>query len=493
MATAMGAGAATDAASASGERRAAGAGHGADPNVGLYEYEAPWTIHGLHWSQRPDVLRLGFGSFQETYTNKIQVVEFCPERQQLVKIAEQEHHFPLTRLQWAPAKQGAWPDLFVTSGDFLRVWELCSDTAGAAHAAPSASTSGAGDLAGGSGSVRASPYAPSGASPSPSSSSSSSHRIYARATLANSKRDFCAPLTALDWNETDSSLCVTASVDTTCTVWNLRTQQIKTQLIAHDREVYDVAWAKGAEIFASVGADGSVRMFDLRALEHSTIIYETPSEAGRGAGKGAAALGSKGLPLNPDANIRTPTSTPGANGTPVGAATTAHHAAAQAAQAAAAAAAAAAGESQPLVRLVWNKADSNYLATFQARSGIVRVLDVRVPAVPVLELEGHAPGAAICAAAWAPRGYRGTTSGRSGAAGVAPSSSSGGAGTQLVTGATDAHAYVWDVRRMGKDASFRQPSRAYAAPGSVTQLSWTEGVPDWLALTTGRRLQILNL
>lgn len=29
------------------------------------------------------------------------------------------------------------------------------------------------------------------------------------------------------------------------------------------------------DIFASVGADGSVRMFDLRSLEHSTIIYET--------------------------------------------------------------------------------------------------------------------------------------------------------------------------------------------------------------------------
>jgi len=27
-------------------------------------------------------------------------------------------------------------------------------------------------------------------------------------------------------------------------------------------------------MFASVGADGSVRMFDLRHLEHSTIIYE---------------------------------------------------------------------------------------------------------------------------------------------------------------------------------------------------------------------------
>ena len=52
---------------------------------------------------------------------------------------------------------------------------------------------------------------------------------------------------------------------------------MKTQLIAHDKEVYDIAFARGKDIFASVGADGSVRLFDLRTLEHSTIIYETSS------------------------------------------------------------------------------------------------------------------------------------------------------------------------------------------------------------------------
>lgn len=34
------------------------------------------------------------------------------------------------------------------------------------------------------------------------------------------------------------------------------------------------AFARGKDLFASVGADGSVRMFDLRSLVHSTIIYE---------------------------------------------------------------------------------------------------------------------------------------------------------------------------------------------------------------------------
>ena len=91
---------------------------------------------------------------------------------------------------------------------------------------------------------------------------------------------------------------------------NMVSGQVKTQLIAHDKEVYDIAFSKGKvkiknsplhiafllqasacwyifnffyfsagggrDMFASVGADGSVRMFDLRHLEHSTIIYEDP-------------------------------------------------------------------------------------------------------------------------------------------------------------------------------------------------------------------------
>lgn len=50
----------------------------------------------------------------------------------------------------------------------------------------------------------------------------------------------------------------------------------KTQLIAHDREVFDIAFASDSEVFGTVGADGSLRKFDLRSLEHSTILYESP-------------------------------------------------------------------------------------------------------------------------------------------------------------------------------------------------------------------------
>lgn len=40
--------------------------------------------------------------------------------------------------------------------------------------------------------------------------------------------------------------------------------------------MYDLAFATGEDIFGTVGADGSLRMFDLRSLEHSTIQYESP-------------------------------------------------------------------------------------------------------------------------------------------------------------------------------------------------------------------------
>lgn len=74
----------------------------------------------------------------------------------------------------------------------------------------------------------------------------------------NKSSDFCAPLTSFDWNESDPNLIGTSSIDTTCTIWDLTVSkpvgevkpgaavsgEVKTQLIAHDQEVYDIAWAK---------------------------------------------------------------------------------------------------------------------------------------------------------------------------------------------------------------------------------------------------------
>lgn len=95
--------------------------------------------------------------------------------------------------------------------------------------------------------------------------------------LQNKNSEFCAPLTSFDWNETDPNILGASSIDTTCTIWGLETGQVigkvsgsvKTQLIAHDKEVHDIAFTRaggGRDLFASVGSDGSVRMFDLRLV-----------------------------------------------------------------------------------------------------------------------------------------------------------------------------------------------------------------------------------
>lgn len=68
-----------------------------------------------------------------------------------------------------------------------------------------------------------------------------------------------APLTSFDWNKTDPTTLGTCSIDTTCTIWDIEHQEIKAQLIAHDKEVYDIGFcAKDPNTFATTGADGSI-------------------------------------------------------------------------------------------------------------------------------------------------------------------------------------------------------------------------------------------
>lgn len=172
---------------------------------------------------------------------------------EFIKTAEATHSYPVTRILWEPASsQKQSTDLLATSGDHLRLWSLPSQSS---YSAGSSITR------------------PSNSSQLPP------QKLTPLALLSNSKSpEHTAPLTSLDWNNLSPSLIITSSIDTTCTIWDIPTLTAKTQLIAHDKEVFDVRFcANSVDVFVSCGADGSVRMFDLRSLEHSTIIYE-PSE-----------------------------------------------------------------------------------------------------------------------------------------------------------------------------------------------------------------------
>ncbi|CAI5756894.1 unnamed protein product [Candida verbasci] len=160
------------------------------------------------------------------------------------------------------------------------------------------------------------------------------------------------PVTSFDWNKLDSNILITSSVDTTCTVWDLHrshprdemtdTATVKTQLIAHDSEVFDVKFLhKSTNIFASVGNDGSMRVFDLRSLEHSTIIYEpTP-----------------------------PTSTTSSN---QNLSTTFN--------------------SKALLTLSTSNIDQHHLATVGINSNQIIIIDMRMPGLPVAIIDGSLNG-----------------------------------------------------------------------------------------------------
>jgi WD repeat-containing protein 68 len=97
-----------------------------------------------------------------------------------------------------------------------------------------------------------------------------------RSSLMTEKKDSPPPLTSLDWNQANPARVGTSSVNTTCTIWDLEKETIIAHMIAHDQPAYDIAFSDSESIFATAGGDGSIRQFDLRNLESSTVLYEKP-------------------------------------------------------------------------------------------------------------------------------------------------------------------------------------------------------------------------
>ncbi|CAO3633563.1 unnamed protein product [Mucor hiemalis] len=367
--------------------------------------------------------RLAVGSFIEDSNNKLQIISRTDlldgpvdQRNDFTPLAEANSYYPITKVLWEPRKSDARnSDLLATTGDILRIWELVDDPR----------------------------YGQSNSINSSSRANNNPNRhmqqLVKKAELVNMKQsDFCAPLTSFDWNETDPSLVVTSSIDTTCTVWNVETNQAKTQLIAHDSDVYDVAFMHGsADTFASVGADGSVRLFDLRSLEHSTILYEaqpTPSAASN--------------PSNSRMNSTT----------------------------------------VPLLRLQFSRMNSNLLATFHMDSSIVQILDIRYPSAPVAELSKSHSGSINCLS-WSP-----TESGQ-----IATGGDDSQVLVWNINQSTnDSRSYYHQQNTQQRYShqpprSVQDPLLAYLADAEVNSLTWSKSAPEWIGVGFGKTIQALRV
>ena len=164
-------------------------------------------------------------NLEKSLNNKIEILELIDN--ELKNVHEEKLEYPCTKLLWSPNSNKS--SFLATSSDCIQLYEYIEDT----------------------------------------------HKLVSIKKLNNNKSKYCGPLTSFDWNTVNDALLGTASLDTTCTIWDLNKFSIKTQLIAHDKEVFDIQFGNDENTFISGGADGSVRLFDLRSLNHSTIIYET--------------------------------------------------------------------------------------------------------------------------------------------------------------------------------------------------------------------------
>ena len=196
----------------------------ANENKNIYDYITNMKLYGIAF-QNGNCPRLAISSLEKRLDNKIEILELIDN--ELKNVYEQQIGYPCTKLLWSPKKEKS--SLLAFASDCIQIYDYSEEK-----------------------------------------------RVLSFKTrLNNMKSKYCGPLTSFDWNMVNDSILGTASLDNTCTIWDLNKESIKTQLIAHDKEVFDIQFGIEENIFISGGADGSVRLFDLRMLDHSTIIYET--------------------------------------------------------------------------------------------------------------------------------------------------------------------------------------------------------------------------
>lgn len=213
----------------------------------IKEYHSDVNLYGLSIQNNQNNLRLAVSSLEapnynihnnyieyknnSQIENKIEIVEYSHESDKMRQICSIPTLFPQSKLCWCPAKDNI--NLLASTAEILRMYKFNDLTS----------------------------------------------KISPLCDLTKKNKKNCGPLTAMDWNKINPNLVGVCSVDTTCTIWDLEKQDITTHLIAHDSEVFDISFGNSENTFISTGADGSIRLFDLRNLETCSVLFESQDES----------------------------------------------------------------------------------------------------------------------------------------------------------------------------------------------------------------------
>jgi WD repeat-containing protein 68 len=239
----------------------------APPSDVVVTYEAGWETNHVSWAPL-DSHRLLVSSFVSDLDNHIDLLGWDGSR--LERVGGVDCFYPPSKAAFSPPGAVAQGnvDLFAASGDYLRLWAVRDAEPGVVTGDSGAATH-VGSHADQQGHSR-------GAAATTSRAEVELRHTFKGRAAATGVEEFCAPLTSFDWNRDKPSMLATTSTDTTIAVWDVETRQIHVRLIAHEKAAFDIAFAPGEQYFGSCGAEGSVRIFDLRQLENCTIVYEHP-------------------------------------------------------------------------------------------------------------------------------------------------------------------------------------------------------------------------
>lgn len=230
--------------------------------------------------------RLALCTFSEDAENLYEIVQLNLATNSFELRASFYHEFPANKVIWYPVdNQLEVPDILVTSGENLKIWQVTGN-----------------------------------------------RECRLKGSLVpNSK--LSAPLTSFDWNMLAPNILVSASIDTTFTVWDVFKEQLIHKMFASPEEVYDICFSSERDLFAQVSGDGALRSLDLRDLRNSSMLFSTP-------------------------------------------------------------------DGNPLIKLAWNRMDSNYIALIEMDKKYITLVDRRHIGRPCSRLEHHSDYVnAIC---WAP-------------------------------------------------------------------------------------------
>lgn len=376
-------------------------------------YEHNSALFALDWDADDHV---AVGSYKEDSFNKLSILEPSADLLYWKNRYQANVLYPISRIQWMPEKS----DKLATCSDSLRVWSVDETL----EEQINLSLVKYGKNIGDNGNSR---------------------------TLGQ-----LPPVTSFDWNKVDTNILLSSSVDTTCTIWDLQAPSyLKTQLIAHDSEVFDTRFlTQSSNLFSSCGGDGSVRVFDLRCLAHSTIIYE-PQRQDR---------------------IHTPSQIQMKNSEKVDQSTV---------------------QSGPkdcvyshlhcnnaLLRLEPSPFDANILATIKQDSSSILILDMRYPGSPISTLDGHK--AAVNQIRWHPSEP-----------------------DILLSCADDCQILYWDLKQLNSETlkssipeqrwfssnnvcSMEMPQMSYTAQFEVNNIVWRPK-GNWVGYVAGNKFCNLKL